>query len=139
MNINEEITELSADHLESIGGGTQQLGVYRPGFLHKKESLQFFRSCVGDDIDAVRDELIADAVGLYAAFGRFDPEKEKLFLGIKDSHYIGGRLENYTPEPEKMIDSVIAELDRMKNVIDVRTYMEPFTAIRVLMKKSSSK
>ena len=88
-----------------------------------------------DDIDPIRDELIADAVGLYAAFGRFDPETEKLFLGVKDGRYVGGRLENYTDEPEKRIDSVSAELDRMKNLIDVRTDMEPFAVIPTLMKK----
>ena len=88
-----------------------------------------------ENVDPVRDELIADAVGLYAAFGRFDPETEKRFLGIKDGHYVGGRLENYTPEPEKLIDSVSAELDRMKNLIDVRTDMEPFAVIPTLMEK----
>ena len=88
-----------------------------------------------EDVDPVRDELIADAVGLYAAFGRFDPETEKLFLGVKDGRYVGGRLENYTDEPEKRIDSVSAELDRMKNLIDVRTDMEPFAVIPTLMKK----
>ncbi len=89
-----------------------------------------------EDVDPVRDELIADAVGLYAAFGRFDPETEKRFLGVKDGRYVGGRLENYTPEPEKLIDSVSAELDRMKNLIDVRTDMEPFAVIPTLMKNN---
>lgn len=88
-----------------------------------------------EDVDPVRDELIADAVGLYAAFGRFDPETEKRFLGVKDGRYVGGRLENYTPEPEKLIDSVSAELDRMKDLIDVRTDMEPFAVIPTLIKK----
>ena len=69
-------------------------------------------------LDPVRDELIADAVGLYAAFGRFDPEKEKLFLGVKGGRYVGGRLENYTDEPEKLAGPVSAELDRMETVID---------------------
>lgn len=88
-----------------------------------------------EDIDSIRDELIADAVGLYAAFGRFDPETEVLFLGIRDGRYIGGRLGNYTDEPEKRIDSVSAELDRMKNLIDVRPGAEPFALIGSLMKK----
>ena len=88
-----------------------------------------------DDIDPVRDELIADAVGLYAAYGRFDPEKEKLFLGVKGGRYIGGRLENYTAEPEKLAGRVGAELDRMKQVIDARAGAEPFALIGALMKK----
>ena len=36
------------------------------------------------DVAPVRDELVADAVGLTAAYGCFDPETEKLFLGIRD-------------------------------------------------------
>ena len=45
--------------------------------------------------DAVWDELVADAVGITAAFGRFDPALAELFLGIEDGRYVGGRLENY--------------------------------------------
>lgn len=88
-----------------------------------------------EDVDPVRDELIADAVGLYAAFGRFDPETEVLFLGIRDGRYIGGRLGNYTDEPEALAGRVGAELDRMKQVIDARPGAEPFALIGALMKK----
>ena len=88
-----------------------------------------------DDIDPVRDELIADAVGLYAAFGRFDPETEKRFLGVKDGRYVGGRLENYTDEPEKLAGQVGAALDRIKQVIDAQPGAEPFTLIGALMDK----
>lgn len=48
-----------------------------------------------DKKDPVWDELVADAVGIYAAFGKFDRRLEELFLGIDDSGYTGGRLENY--------------------------------------------
>ena len=87
-----------------------------------------------DDIAPIRDELIADAVGLYAAFGRFDPEKEKLFLGVRDGRYVGGRLENYTDAPDKQAGPVSAELDRMETVIDALVGAEPFTLIPALMK-----
>lgn len=30
--------------------GTRTLGVYRPGFRYKTESLRFFRACVGDEV-----------------------------------------------------------------------------------------
>jgi len=86
-----------------------------------------------DDIDPIRDELIADAVGLYAAYGCFDPEKEKLFLGVRDGHYIGGRLENYTDAPDKQAGPVSAELDRMETVIDALVGAEPFALISALM------
>ena len=51
-----------------------------------------------DKKDAVWDELVADAAGIFAAFGRFDPGMEELFLGIKGKSYTGGRLENYIDE-----------------------------------------
>ena len=43
------------------------------------------------DVAPIRDELVADAVGLYAAYGRFDPMLERRFLGIDDDgRYTGG-------------------------------------------------
>ena len=88
-----------------------------------------------DDVEPVRDELIADAVGLYAAFGCFDPEMEKLFLGIKDGRYIGGRLENYTDAPEHLVGPVCEQLDRMKKIIDKQSGIRSFEQIPILMGK----
>ena len=88
-----------------------------------------------DDVDPVRDELIADAVGLYAAFGHFDPEMEKRFLGIKDGRYIGGRLENYTDAPEHLVGPVCEQLDRMKKIIDKQSGIRSFELIPILMGK----
>ena len=70
-----------------------------------------------DRIDPVRDELIADAVGLYAAYGAFDPEKERLFLGLRDGRYTGGRLENYTDRPEALAEKVDAAIRRIAEII----------------------
>ncbi len=86
-----------------------------------------------EEIDPVRDELIADAVGLFAAYGHFDPEKEKLFLGIKGRQYVGGRLENYTDEPEKLAGPVSDELDHMKELTGAQEVGEPFDLIPVLV------
>lgn len=87
-----------------------------------------------DDIQPVRDELIADAVGLYAAYGCFDPEKEKLFLGIRDRRYIGGRLGNYTDTPEAQAGPICDTLDRIKAIIDSQPNADPFDLIPALMK-----
>jgi len=87
-----------------------------------------------DDIDPIRDELIADAVGLYAAYRCFDPEKEKLFLGIRDGQYIAGRLGNYTDDPAEMAGSVCAELERIQAAVQDHGETEPFELITVLMK-----
>ena len=92
-----------------------------------------------DDVDPVRDEVIADAVGLYAAFGRFDPEKEALFLGIKDGHYIGGRLENYTGDPEKQAPRVWSMLENAGKVISLQNAANAFDLIPPLMRSFSDK
>jgi len=43
--------ELEPEEMASLSGG-QALGIYRPGFRHKKESLRFLKACIGDDVYA---------------------------------------------------------------------------------------
>ena len=83
--------------------------------------------------DPVRDELIADAVGLYAAYGFFDPEMEKLFLGIQGETYTGGRLENYTDKPGQITPAICRELVSMKQKIVRCKASDPFELIPVLI------
>jgi hypothetical protein len=60
------------------------------------------RGLYPDRISPVWDELVADATGVLAAFGTFDPALVRLFLGIgEDGRYRGGRLENYLKEEER--------------------------------------
>lgn len=91
------------------------------------------RLCPGD-VAPIRDELAADAVGLIAAYGRFDPETEKLFLGIRDGRYVGGRLGNYTDTPEALVGAVCAALERIRAMIENQEGTEPFSLIPALMK-----
>jgi len=86
------------------------------------------------DIAPIRDELVADAVGLYAAYGCFDPETEKLFLGIRDGRYVGGRLGNYTDIPEALTGAVCAALERIRAMTYKQAGTEPFRLIPALMK-----
>lgn len=68
-----------------------------------------------DDINFIKDELIADAVGLIAAFGVFDIRLLKLFLGIESNTYReGGRLQNYEGGSVSNIPKVL----EMINIID---------------------
>lgn len=91
-----------------------------------------------NDVDPVRDELIADAVGLFAAFGRFDPDLERRFLGIKDGRYIGGRLGNYTDQPEKLAESVNSAIERIASIVNGRDRTEPFAIIEPLFAPDSA-
>jgi len=92
------------------------------------------RSIYPGDIAPIRDELVADAVGLYAAYGCFDPETEKLFLGIRDGRYVGDRLGNYTDRPEELAGAVCAALERIRAMMDKQAGTEPFRLIPALMK-----
>ena len=90
------------------------------------------RLCPGD-VAPIRDELVADAVGLTAAYGRFDPAVEKLFLGIRDGRYTGGRLGNYTDTPEALVGAVCAALEHIRATVEKQAGTEPFRLIPALM------
>ena len=64
-------------------------------------------------IDAVWDELVADAVGIFAALGYFDRSLEERFLGIENGIYTGGRLQNYAEKlsGENEIQDAAEEMD----------------------------
>ena len=49
MARNEDIRELGPEQPDPVGGGGVRLGVYRPEFRFKKESLAYFRQCVGEE------------------------------------------------------------------------------------------
>lgn len=85
------------------------------------------------DVDSVRDELIADAVGMAAAFGRFDAELEKKFLGIRDGQYIGGRLCIYTDKPEEAAAPVCAALELIGKLVAETPRTSPYDLIDPLM------
>lgn len=93
------------------------------------------RLCPGD-VAPIRDELAADAAGLIAAYGRFDPETEKLFLGIRDGRYTGGRLGNYTDTPEALVVAVCAALERIRAMREAEAGTETFRLIPALMQEA---
>ena len=85
------------------------------------------------DIAPIRDELVADAVGLIAAYGQFDLLLEQRFLGGQGGRYVGGRLGNYTDNPDTLASQVSSALERIKAKTDTLSWEEPFDLIPVLM------
>ena len=85
--------------------------------IRKFHELRHFvdRKLRPDDVDALRDEINADRDGLNAAFGYYDKNLAKLFLGIEGEEYReSGRLANYLPEGISLSDFV----RRAKTMID---------------------
>ena len=88
--------------------------------IRKYHELTHFvmRKVYPDDIDFIRDELIADAIGLICAFNSFDIRLLKLFLGIENETYReGGRLQNYDGGDINNIPNVLKMIDDLKNRI----------------------
>lgn len=96
------------------GVPAEELGFSKEKWLADSHTIRLFHECTHFTCyrlhpgarDAVRDELVADAVGIIAAFGAYDRKLAERFLGIRDGRYTGGRLENYTKEPEAMLPEI---------------------------------
>lgn len=92
------------------------------------------RKLYPDNINPIRDELIADSVGLVGAFGKFDDRLLKLFLGIdSDTYRKGARLENYEggneesiPQVKEMIESLKAKLVSYNDPSQIWNSLERF-------------
>ncbi len=72
------------------------------------------RNLYPENIDAVRDEILADMIGLLAAFGTYDPRLARVFLGVERAEYRkGGRLENYLAQgdPNAVLQDVNELID----------------------------
>ena len=85
-----------------------------------------------DRIEAVWDELVADAVGIYAALGHYDAALEKRCLGITGDRYTGGRLENYCGNAAQLAGPVSEMLGRFCGIIGEHPDAAPFDLIPVL-------
>lgn len=90
------------------------------------------RKCFPQNRNALRDEVIADCIGLYQATGRYDAKLAQAFLGIDgDSYKRGGRLENYVKESEEM-DLCFYRAKSMTEELDQHLAEFPETAFDVL-------
>ena len=83
--------------------------------IRKYHELTHFvcRALYSDDVDALRDEVIADAIGLTAAFGYYDTALAARFLGVEGGSFReGGRLSHYVKDGE-----LSAAVERAKALI----------------------
>ena len=72
-----------------------------------------------DNIKPIRDELIADALGIKEAFAYFNTKMLKLFLGLENNEYRqGGRLQNYEGGTIDNIPVVLKQIDELEERIN---------------------
>lgn len=74
-----------------------------------------------DKQDPVKDEVIADSMGLLETMGTYDTQLARKFLGIsEDGQYKGGRLENYISDKKvtsHMVAKVNALIEQISSII----------------------
>ena len=124
--------------------GAEEAGFTEEAWLDLSDTIRRFhelthvicRRQYPGDVDSIRDELIADTVGMAAAFGRFDTELEEKFLGIRDGQYTGGRLCIYTDQPESMAERVCAAMERIRELTAETVRESPYDLIGPLMEQA---
>ena len=91
MTDHKDVRVLRPDQLESVSGGTDTLGVYRPGFQYKQESLVFFRHCVGEETYQLAMNSDAGREHHYAVARAFLNQKEwEKFVWIEEFGSLDG-------------------------------------------------
>ena len=112
----------SAVPAEETGFSEEEWLAYSHSIRKYHECTHFLcRRMFPEQIEPLWDELVADAAGLYAAFGRYDIPLAERFLGIREGRYVGGRLQNYVPKEEyeqlsaiaSQIHSLLPEIEKI--------------------------
>lgn len=88
-----------------------------------------------DHKSAIRDEIIADAIGIIAAFKSYKPKVAKLFLGLEGSTYReGGRLQNYyfDQEPESVQKSARKLIEKISDFLKDKTKVNIYDTIMLI-------
>lgn len=100
------------------GVSSERVGLSEEEWLEKSVTIRLYheithfvcRSRYPDNIDAIRDEVFADMIGIMAAFGRYDTELAKIFLGIDGTEIPdGARIRYYLKDQTESEASRIAD------------------------------
>ena len=144
--VNREIFIPKKDDLIILSTGpysgvpAEAVGVPEEDWLSDSLTIRLYHECAHficfklfpDMIDVVRDEFVADAVGIIAAYGRFDRSLAELFLGIRDGEYKGGRLKNYTDDPVSLLPMIGETFDLLEETAKKHADLPPLElAIRL--------
>lgn len=105
--------------------------------IYHEISHQITRKLFIEHKDAIRDEVIADLIGIYAALGRYDKVLHQKVLGIFDGEYKkGSRLENYVEENklDEAINYTKELIDKLEPICK-DTNLKPFDLLLKIEKE----
>ena len=100
----------------------------------------FCRRMYPEKIDAIWDELVADAEGIYDTYGRFVLAMEELFLGINENGYTKGRLINYVKDEDinELAIKCHKILCQFEKIAEENKAMQPFEFARILEERKET-
>lgn len=109
--------------------------------IRKYHELSHFvcRTLWPKDIVPIRDEVIADLIGLVSAFGKYDPTLAKRFLGIENGCYCeGGRLSHYvdTSHIEEAVKSASEQIERLASLMDEIDENDVFNLLMIIIREN---
>lgn len=123
-------------------GMSEKEWIERSYIIRKTHECTHFicRRLYPEKINAIWDELVADAAGIYAAFGSFRLDMEEIFLGITEGRYTGGRLQNYAGEKstEELAELVHKTLLSFERVFAEQPFDTPFRAALALEERKEA-
>ena len=106
-NYRDSVILLSGGNYSNVppedAGLSEQAWKEKSCLIRKFHELTHFicRGLYPEDIDALRDEVIADSIGLTAAFGFYNTRLARRFLGVEGGVFReGGRLSHYAAQEE---------------------------------------
>lgn len=142
-NYQDTLILLSAGEYSAVPAGElgldETVWMERSLCIRKHHELTHFvcRTLFPEDVDAVRDEILADLIGLYTAFGRYEPALARRFLGLEARGVRqDGRLRHYVSEQglpaardaaDQMINDYAKRTDRL-------TGQDTYSVLLALMK-----
>ncbi|MCR4688413.1 MAG: hypothetical protein K5745_02570 [Saccharofermentans sp.] len=121
-NYTDALIVLSKGPYSAVPG--EKAGMEEDEWILKSDAIRRYHECTHfvcrrlyrELIDKIYDEIVADAVGLYAAFGKYDTDLAGLLLGVSPEGYKEGRLINYVGSNED-IDAVARDV--YKKILEI--------------------
>jgi len=105
--------------------------------IYHEISHQITRKLYPEHKEAIRDEVIADCIGIIGSLGHYDKKLHQRILGIVDGEYLkGSRLENYIEE-DKLSDAVSYAkklIDKLEPIC-LKSKLQPFELLIELEKE----
>lgn len=122
----------------------EKIGISESEWINASQKIRVYHECThyicrklwNEKKNIIFDEIVADCIGLFAAFGNYSTRLALLFLGLDDNgSYIGGRLEFYCDKSEisELQERILNLVHQLAREVNEHNNDEPFVLLRRIM------